>query len=72
MRWVEEDSLTSDVTCIPGARIGHVANQLTVTDSENRDTIILVAGCNNINDAIMEKEQLDEWEQQTSKEKAPN
>ena len=70
MRWIDEDSLTSDVTCIPGARIGHVANQLTVTDSENTDTIIVVAGCNNINGEIMEKEQLDEWEQQTSKELA--
>ena len=31
MRLLDEESLTTDVTCIPGARIGHIANQLTVT-----------------------------------------
>ena len=40
MRLVDEESLTTDVTCIPGARIGHIANQLTVTDVEDTDTII--------------------------------
>ena len=70
MRWMDEESLTSDVTCIPGAKIGHIANQLTVTDAANIDTIIVVAGCNNVDDAVIEKEQLDEWEQQTAKELA--
>ena len=70
MRWMDEESLTSDVTCIPGAKIGHIANQLTVTDAANIDTIIVVAGCNNVDDAVIEKEQLDKWEQQTAKELA--
>ena len=68
MRLVDEESLTTDVTCIPGARIGHIANQLTVTDVEDTDTIIVVAGCNNVEDSILEQQQLEEWEQQTTKE----
>ena len=70
MRLVDEESLTTDVTCIPGARIGHIANQLTVTDVEDTDTIIVVAGCNNVEDSILEQQQLEEWEQQTTKELA--
>ena len=68
MQWMDEESLTSDVICISGAKIGHIDNQLTVADAANIDTIIMVACCNNVDGALMEKEQLEECEQQTAKE----
>ena len=41
-----------------------------MTDVEDTDTVIVVAGCNNVEDYILEKQQLEQWEQQTSKELA--
>ena len=58
MRLVDKESLTTDVTCIQGVKIKHIVNQLTVTDVEGTDTIIVVAGFDNVEHSILEQQQL--------------
>ena len=47
LRHINETSLAADVICSPGARYGHLANQLATEDLEQYDTVTIVGGCNN-------------------------
>ena len=62
LRWVNEKAFYTRTDCATGAKIGHVANTLKYTKTENTEVVICHVGQNNIDEA----EDYKEWEQTTT------
>ena len=47
LRHINEVNLTANVVCSPGAKYGHLSNQLAAEDLTKYETVTIVGGCNN-------------------------
>ena len=72
LRHVNQDALTADIICSPGAKIGHLANQLEVQNLDKYETVTLLGGCNNYAEFVTVKsddtEKTNDWVKQVDNE----
>lgn len=65
VRHFNENGLMATVTAVSGAKIGHIANQLSFEKLDNMKNVIIFAGLNSIEDTATEK---DSWEKKVNRE----